>query len=183
MKIDNTYIEGLLVITPKVFEDERGYFFETYNQSLFNHKTGLNVNFVQDNESKSSYGTLRGLHYQRGKFAQAKLVRVLSGTVLDIAVDIRINSETYGKYFAIELSSSNKKQLFIPRGFAHGFVVLSDEAVFAYKCDNYYNKESEGGIIYNDPVINIDWIIPADDFILSQKDKENPLLGKHLSFN
>ncbi len=183
MKIDNTYIEGLLVITPKVFEDERGYFFETYNQSLFNHKTGLNVNFVQDNESKSSYGTLRGLHYQRGKFAQAKLVRVLSGTVLDIAVDIRINSETYGKYFAIELSSSNKKQLFIPRGFAHGFVVLSDEAVFAYKCDNYYNKESEGGIIYNDPVINIDWIIPADDFILSQKDKENPLLDKHLSFN
>jgi len=180
MIVEKTYIDGLLIITPKVFEDDRGYFFESYNKSIFQKETGLNIEFVQDNESKSSYGTLRGLHYQRGEFAQAKLVRVLSGTVLDIAVDIRENSPTYGKYFSIELSDTNKKQLFIPRGFAHGFVVLSEEAVFSYKCDNYYNKESEGGIIYNDKNIGIDWQIPESDFILSAKDKANPKFGNHL---
>jgi len=180
MIVEKTYIEGLLIITPTIFKDDRGYFFESYNKSIFQKETGLSIEFVQDNESKSSYGTLRGLHYQRGEFAQAKLVRVLSGTVLDIAVDIREESPTYGKYLSIELNDLYKKQLFIPRGFAHGFVVLSKEAVFSYKCDNYYNKESEGGIIYNDKNIGIDWQIPESDFILSPKDKANPQFGNHL---
>ena len=180
MIVEKTYIEGLLIITPTIFKDDRGYFFESYNKSIFQKETGLSIEFVQDNESKSSYGTLRGLHYQRGDFAQAKLVRVLSGIVLDIAVDIREESPTYGKYLSIELNDLNKKQLFIPRGFAHGFVVLSREAVFSYKCDNYYNKESEGGIIYNDKNIGIDWKIPESDFILSPKDKANPQFGNHL---
>lgn len=180
MTVTQTYIEGLVVITPKVFEDERGYFFESFNQKSFNKDIGLNIYFVQDNESKSSYGTLRGLHYQRHQYAQAKLVRVLSGRVLDVAVDLRERSKTYGQYFSIELNEENKKQLFIPRGFAHGFAVLSETAVFAYKCDNYYNKESEGGLIYNDPTINIDWKIPNKDILLSEKDKINPLFGQHL---
>jgi len=180
MIVEKTYIEGLLIITPTVFKDDRGYFFESYKKSVFQKATGLDIDFIQDNESKSSYGTLRGLHYQRGEYAQAKLVRVLSGKVLDIAVDIREGSATYGKYFSIELDDINKKQLYIPRGFAHGFVVLSQEAVFSYKCDNYYNKESEGGIIYNDKIINIDWQIPITDFILSAKDKIHPQFGNHL---
>ena len=182
MIVEKTHIEGLLIITPTVYEDDRGYFFESYNKHSFKKNTGIDIDFVQDNESKSSYGTLRGLHYQTGDFAQAKLVRVLSGNVLDIAVDIRESSATYGQYFSIELSDVNKKQLFIPRGFAHGFVVLSKIAVFSYKCDNYYNKESEGGIIYNDSAINIDWKIPESKFILSEKDKSNPKFGNHIKY-
>ena len=179
MIVEKTHIEGLLIITPTVFEDDRGYFFESYNKHSFKKETGLDIDFVQDNESKSSYGTLRGLHYQTGSFAQAKLVRVLSGNVLDIAVDIRENSETYGKYFSLELSDDNKKQLLIPRGFAHGFVVLSEEAIFTYKCDNYYNKEAEGGIIFNDSHLNIDWKIDPAEIILSEKDKQHPKFGQH----
>ena len=182
MIVEKTHIKGLLIITPTVFEDDRGYFFESYNKYSFKKETDLDINFVQDNESKSSYGTLRGLHYQTGDFAQAKLVRVLSGNVLDIAVDIREGSPTYGQYFSIELSDLNKKQLFIPRGFAHGFVVLSEIAIFSYKCDNFYNKKSEGGIIYNDSTINIDWKIPETKYILSEKDKSNPELGNHIKF-
>ena len=179
MKLTKTFIDGLFVLEPKVFEDQRGYFLESYNANTFEKVTGLKVNFVQDNESKSSYGTLRGLHYQTGIYAQAKLVRVITGEVLDIAVDLRKDSPTYGKYFSILLTEKNKKQLFIPRGFAHGFVVLSSDAIFAYKCDNYYNKESEGGIIYNDPALNIDWQIDDEDMILSDKDKLHPQFGKH----
>ncbi len=179
MKIIPTFIKDLLIIEPDVFADKRGYFFESFNKKRFEELTGKNIEFVQDNESKSKYGTLRGLHYQTGAFAQAKLVRVVTGKVLDIAVDIRENSKTYGQYFSLELSEDNKKQLFIPRGFAHGFVVLSEEAIFSYKCDNYYNKESEGGIIFNDHILNIDWKIGSGDIILSDKDKLHPVFGKH----
>jgi dTDP-4-dehydrorhamnose 3,5-epimerase len=168
-----TEIAGLLVFEPKVFEDSRGYFFEAYNEQIF-HEAGINMKFVQDNQSKSSYGVIRGLHYQMNPFAQTKLVRVLDGKILDVAVDIRKNSPTYGKHFAIELSAENKKQLFIPAGFAHGFSVLSETAIVLYKCDAFYNKESEGGIIYNDPSLNIDWKIPAGKEIVSDKDKLSP---------
>ena len=155
-----TKLKGCFILEPKVFNDKRGYFLESYNQEVFNEIIGKNINFVQDNESLSSKGVLRGLHYQAGKFAQAKLVRVIKGRILDIAVDITENSNTFGQYVAIELSEENKKQLFIPRGFAHGFVVLSHTAVFSYKCDNFYNKESEHGIIFSDPTLNIDWKLP-----------------------
>ena len=170
MKIYKTDIEGVVVIEPSVFEDERGYFFESYNQAKM-EEAGLNYTFIQDNQSKSSYGTVRGIHFQKGEFAQAKLVRVLEGTVLDVAVDLRKNSPTFGKYVAVELSAENKKQLMIPRGFGHGFSVLSKTAVFAYKCDNVYNKASEGGIRFDDPDINIDWKINPKDAILSEKIK------------
>lgn len=165
-----TKLKGCFILEPRVFEDNRGYFFESFNQSTFQKLIGSPINFIQDNESFSVKGTLRGLHYQQGAHAQAKLVRVVKGTVLDIAVDIRKHSPTFGAHVALELSEANKNQLFIPRGFAHGFVVLSDTAIFSYKCDNFYNKQSEGGIIYNDKDLNIDWILSENDFIVSEKD-------------
>lgn len=169
-----TKIKDVVIFEPRIFTDDRGYFFETYNEKLFNDN-GITAKFVQDNQSKSSYGVIRGLHFQKGEHAQAKLVRVLQGSVLDVAVDLQAGSETYGKYVAVELSDVNNLQLFIPRGFAHGFSVLSRTAVFAYKCDNLYCKESEGGIDCNDPDLGIDWQIPAEDRVLSEKDKLHPL--------
>jgi dTDP-4-dehydrorhamnose 3,5-epimerase len=165
-----TILKGCFIIEPMVFEDNRGYFFESFNQNTFNKLIGQHINFIQDNESFSLKGTLRGLHYQKEEYAQAKLVRVIQGKVLDIAVDIRNGSKTFGQYVSVELSEENKKQLFIPRGFAHGFIVLSDTAVFSYKCDNFYNKESESGIIYNDKNLNIDWVLKESEFIISEKD-------------
>lgn len=177
MQIIQTAIEGVLIIEPKVFGDSRGYFFESFNAKEFQEKTGLDITFVQDNESKSRYGVLRGLHFQKGEHAQSKLVRVIKGRVLDVAVDIRKGSPTFGKHVKVELTADNHRQIFIPRGFAHGFVVLSDEAVFQYKCDNLYAPESEGAIAWNDPAFGIDWQIPASDVILSEKDKHHPLLA------
>jgi dTDP-4-dehydrorhamnose 3,5-epimerase len=182
MKIEATPLKDCYIIHDTVFEDSRGYFFESFNQKTFNNLTGLNVNFVQDNQSKSTKGVLRGLHYQTGEFAQAKLVRVLQGKVLDVAVDLRQSSPTFCKYFAIELTAENRKQFFVPRGFAHGFVVLSNEAVFFYKCDNYYNKPSEGGLIYNDATLNINWQLPETDLLLSDKDKVLPNLQNAILF-
>ena len=176
MQIASTTLADCFIIRDTIFTDDRGYFFESFNREKFRALTNLDLNFVQDNQSSSTYGVLRGLHYQTGEYTQAKLVRVLQGSVLDIAVDIRQQSPTFGKHVAIELTAENNVQLFIPRGFAHGFVVLSDKAVFFYKCDNYYNKTSESGIIYNDPELNIDWKIPDADVILSEKDRSNPLL-------
>lgn len=170
MNFTKTDIEGLIIVEPKIFEDERGYFFESYNEKEF-VENGIDCKFVQDNQSKSSYGVVRGMHSQQGEHAQAKLVRVLKGKVLDVVVDIRKNSPTFGKTFSIELTAENKKQLFIPRGFLHGFAVLSDEAIFIYKCDNLYCKESEFGVRYNDPTLNIKWPIPDDKIIVSEKDK------------
>jgi dTDP-4-dehydrorhamnose 3,5-epimerase len=178
MTVTETHLQGCFIIEPKVFEDQRGYFFETFNQNRFNELIGDEVNFVQDNESASTKGVLRGLHYQTGTHAQAKLVRVIEGVVLDVVVDLRKDSKTYGEQFSIELSASNKKQLFVPRGFAHGFIVLSDTATFSYKCDNYYNKASEGGIIYNDKYLNIDWQLPESQFIISEKDLVLPTFEK-----
>ena len=175
MPFITTDIAGLLVFEPKVFEDSRGYFFESYNENVF-AKERLDIRFVQDNQSSSSYGVIRGLHYQLSPHAQIKLVRVLQGKILDIAVDIRVGSPTFGKSFCIELSAENKKQLFIPEGFAHGFSVLSKQAEVLYKCDKFYNKESEAGIIYNDPVLKIDWMIPTEQAIISDKDAALPLL-------
>ncbi|WP_347923217.1 dTDP-4-dehydrorhamnose 3,5-epimerase [Pontimicrobium sp. SW4] len=169
-----TKLKGCYILEPKVFEDKRGYFLESYNKNVFNEALDLEVEFVQDNESFSSKGVLRGLHYQVGKFAQAKLVRVIKGCVLDIAVDLTENSNTFGQHVAIELSEENKKQLFVPRGFAHGFVVLSETAIFSYKCDNFYNKESERGIIFSDHILNIDWKLPKNQLIISEKDINLP---------
>lgn len=176
MIFSETKLKGCFVLEPSVFKDNRGYFFESFNKERFDQGIGVKVNFVQDNQSFSQKGVIRGLHYQTGEFAQAKLVRVLSGKVLDIAVDIRKNSPTFGEHFSIELSSENKKQLFIPRGFAHGFAVLSDTAEFFYKCDNYYNKSSEGGVIFNDPTLNIDWKLSGDQYKVSEKDLVLPTL-------
>jgi dTDP-4-dehydrorhamnose 3,5-epimerase len=170
MTAEETKLKGCYVIEPTIFEDTRGFFFESFNQVKFNALIGENVDFIQDNESFSKKGTLRGLHFQKGEYAQAKLVRVIKGCVLDVAVDIRKDSVTFGEYVSIELSDDNKKQLFIPRGFAHGFVVLSDSAIFSYKCDNFYNKDAEGGIIYNDKSLNIDWKMSEDEIIRSKKD-------------
>ena len=170
MNFIKTDIDGVFIIEPKVFEDARGYFFESYNEAEF-IKNGITNRFVQDNHSKSSYGVIRGLHCQLGEHSQAKLVRVLKGRVLDVAVDIRRGSPTFGTHVAVELSDENNRQLFIPRHFLHGFSVLSDEAVFAYKCDNFYCKESEFGIRYDDPEIGIDWKIPAEKVITSEKDR------------
>ncbi|MCF1190331.1 dTDP-4-dehydrorhamnose 3,5-epimerase [Mangrovimonas sp. AS39] len=181
MIVKETKLKGCFVIEPKVFEDERGYFFESFNQEKFNGAIGAEVKFVQDNESFSAKGVLRGLHFQNGAFAQAKLVRVIQGEVLDVAVDLRINSETFGEYVSVKLSGQNKKQFFVPRGFAHGFVVLSDTAIFSYKCDNIYNKESEGGIIYNDKSLNIDWEFPLDQAQLSEKDLVLPTFEAYLN--
>lgn len=170
MEIEKTELEGCVILKPRIFNDDRGYFFESFNEAKFNEVTGTQTRFVQDNQSFSSYGVLRGLHAQSGEHVQAKLVRVLAGEVLDVAVDARPESATFGKHVAVKLSAENHLQLFIPRGFLHGFVVLSETAVFAYKCDNYYNKESEKGVIYNDPALNIDWLIAAEDAALSDKD-------------
>ena len=175
MNIISTSIAGVWIIEPKIFNDPRGYFFESYNQKEFNEKIGR-IDFVQDNESFSSYGVLRGLHFQKPPFAQSKLVRVIQGKVLDVAIDIRHGSPTFGKYVSVELSGENHRQFFIPRGFAHGFCVLSETALFQYKCDNFYAPQSEGAIAWNDPDLNIDWRISADKVLLSEKDRHHPLL-------
>ena len=177
MNIIPASLPGLFIIEPRIFEDSRGYFFESWNKEAF-EKAGLHYEFVQDNESLSTYGTIRGLHFQKGEHAQAKLVRVLEGAVLDVAVDLRKGSPTYGKHVAVELSSENKRQLLIPRGFAHGFSVLSETAVFAYKCDNLYCKASEGGIRYDDPQLAIDWKVEKGKELLSEKDRELPLFAE-----
>ncbi|MCH8330338.1 MAG: dTDP-4-dehydrorhamnose 3,5-epimerase [Bacteroidetes bacterium] len=176
MHFIDTNIPDLKVFEPTVFEDSRGYFFESYNAKVFKEEAGITSNFVQDNHSKSSFGVLRGLHYQLEPHAQAKIVCALHGEVLDVAVDIRKGSPTYGRHFSVVLSDDNKKQLYIPKGFAHGFAVLTETAVFAYKCDGFYAKEYEAGIIYNDPALNIDWQIDTSNAIVSDKDKELPLL-------
>lgn len=181
MNVIETKLKDCFIIEPKVHKDARGYFCETFNLKTFHSKIGFNVNFVQDNETFSSKGVLRGLHFQKGKHAQAKLVRVIKGSVLDVAVDLRSNSPTFGQYETVELTGDNKKQFFVPRGFAHGFVVLSDTALFAYKCDNFYNKESEGGIIYNDKDLGIDWQLPETELLLSEKDKILPTLESFLN--
>lgn len=175
MKAQETKLKGCFIIHDTIFKDERGYFFESYNQQKFQKETGLQVNFVQDNQSMSTKGVLRGLHFQTGEFAQSKLVRVFKGRVIDVAVDLRKDSPTFGQYEAVELSEENHLQFFIPRGFAHGFQVLSDEAIFFYKCDNFYNKASEGGIIYNDASINIQWNTTVEP-LLSEKDMALPTL-------
>ncbi len=170
MRVVETKLKDCFIIEPTFFKDERGYFFESYSQKKFEELTGLSPHFIQDNQSKSTYGVVRGLHQQLGDHAQAKLVRVLQGKVLDVAVDVRPGSETYGEHVAVELSEENHLQLFVPRGFLHGFAVLSDEATFSYKCDNFYNKESEDGIYPLDKTINVDWQIPSEKIILSDKD-------------
>ena len=175
MKVIQTTIPEVVIIEPDVFGDSRGYFFESYSQKKFDELVRP-VRFVQDNESKSKYGVLRGLHFQKGKDAQSKLVRVVKGRVLDVAVDIRKGSPTFGKYVAVELTEDNHRQLFVPRGFAHGFSVLSDEAIFQYKCDNLYAPHAEGAIAWNDPEIGIDWHLPAEDVLLSAKDAAHPML-------
>lgn len=173
-----TKLKGCYILEPKVIFDERGYFMESFNEKCFQEAVNEEIHFVQDNQSYSARGVLRGLHYQTGEHAQAKLVRVLSGEVLDVAVDIRPGYETFGEYVAVLLSAENQKQLFVPRGFAHGFLVLSETATFFYKCDNFYNKESEGGIIFNDPKVDIDWQFPESELIISEKDQVQPTLDK-----
>ena len=175
MEVKKTSIDGVFIIEPRIFEDSRGYFFESFSQREFEEKVGP-INFVQDNESKSSYGVMRGLHFQRPPFTQSKLVRCVKGAVLDVAVDIRKGSPTYGQHVAVELTEDNHRQFFIPKGFAHGFAVLSDTAVFQYKCDEFYHPESEGGINILDKTLNIDWRIPTDQAILSEKDTKHPFL-------
>ena len=175
MDIIKTAIDGVVIIEPRLFKDERGYFFESFSQKEFEEKVCKTV-FVQDNESKSSYGVLRGLHFQKPPFAQSKLVRVVRGAVLDVAVEIRKGSPTFGKHVAVELTAENHRQFFIPRGFAHGFSVLSQEVVFQYKCDNYYAPQSEGALAWDDPDLGIDWRIPAAEIVLSKKDKAHPRL-------
>lgn len=175
MNIIPTFIDGLYIIEPKIFPDPRGYFFESYSKKDFDEVIGP-VDFVQDNESSSCYGVVRGLHFQKGEHAQAKLVRCVEGTVLDVAVDIRRGSPTFGKWFSVELSGENHRQFFLPKGMAHGFAVLSERAIFQYKCDSPYCPESEGAIAWNDPDLGIDWHIPLDKVILSPKDSNHPLL-------
>jgi dTDP-4-dehydrorhamnose 3,5-epimerase len=175
MDVIKTNIEGVVIIEPRIFKDARGYFFESFSQREFEEKVGK-IQFVQDNESMSSYGVMRGLHFQRPPFTQSKLVRVIRGAVLDVAVDIRKNSPTYGKHVAVELTEDNHRQFFVPRGFAHGFAVLSDEAIFQYKCDNFYAPQADGGINILDGNLGIDWHIPMDKAILSEKDTKHPLL-------
>lgn len=182
MNVIKTDIEGVVVIEPQVFGDERGYFFESFNAERFLAETGIEVAFVQDNESRSKRGVLRGLHFQREPYAQAKLVRVVQGRVIDVAVDIRPGSPTFGKYVATELSGENHRQMFIPKGFAHGYVVLEDDTVFQYKCDDYYHPESEAGIAWNDPQIGIEWPLSEDEIILSDKDRKHPTLKELCKF-
>ena len=174
MKVSETHLEGCFVIEPKVFEDDRGSFFESFRKEVFEKKTGLKVDFIQDNQSISQKGVLRGLHMQKGEFAQAKLVRVVQGKVLDVAVDIRENSPTFGEHFSIELSSENNTQLFVPKGFLHGFATLENNTIVVYKCDNYYHKESELGVAYNDKDLNIDWSLLASEIEVSDKDSKSP---------
>lgn len=176
MKVIETGIEGLLIVEPQVFKDGRGHFFEAFSERDFQILTGRNLHFVQDNESESCYGVIRGLHFQQPPYAQSKLVRVVKGKVLDVALDLREGSPTFGRHLALELSGDNYRQLFIPQGFAHGFAVLSDSAVFQYKCDNYYAPSSEGAIAWNDPDLGIDWKLPPESIILSDKDRNHPLL-------
>ncbi len=180
MNVIKTDIDGLVIIEPRLFKDERGYFFESFSQREFDEKVGKIV-FVQDNESKSSYGVMRGLHFQRPPFTQSKLVRCVKGAVLDVAVDLRKESTTYGQHVSVELTEDNHKQFFIPKGFAHGFAVLSDTAVFQYKCDEFYHPEADGGISILDSSLNIDWDIPSDKAILSEKDTKHPLLKDFVS--
>jgi dTDP-4-dehydrorhamnose 3,5-epimerase len=177
MTATETKLKGCFIIEPKVLEDHRGYFFESFNQNRFNELIGKNIAFIQDNESFSSKGVLRGLHFQTGEYAQAKLVRVVKGAVLDVVVDMRKDSPTFSKHFSIELSEENKTQLFVPRGFAHGFIVLSDTTIFSYKCDNFYNKAYEQGLRYDDPSLGIDWRLPTNEFIVSNKDLALPTLS------
>lgn len=176
MEIIETNIPGVVIIEPRIFNDSRGYFFESWSQREFDEKVRP-VRFVQDNESRSCYGVLRGLHFQKGRSAQSKLVRVVHGAVLDVAVDIRRGSPTFGRHVAVELSGENHRQFFIPRGFAHGFSVLSEEVVFQYKCDNFYDPSSEGAVAWDDPALGIDWRIPAEKVILSAKDSAHPRLA------
>ncbi len=178
MELQHTPLKGCFILKPTIFKDNRGFFYETYNKTTFKKITGLSIDFVQDNQSNSTYGTLRGLHYQKGKMAQAKLVRVIQGKVLDIVVDIRKDSQTYGRHFSIILDDTNKLQLFIQRGFAHGFITLSKNSVFSYKCDNFYDKTSDGGIIYNDATLSLNWHLPKEDFIISKKDKQLPTFNE-----
>ena len=181
MEIIKTELPGVLIVEPTVYGDARGYFFESFNEREFREKSGFKVHFVQDNESLSSYGVLRGLHFQRPPHAQSKLVRVVKGEVLDVAVDIRPNSPTFGKHVAVRLNSENHRQFFIPKGFAHGFSVLSDVAVFQYKCDDFYAPDSEGAIAWDDPQLAIDWQLPAESIILSEKDKNHSSLSEYIS--
>lgn len=174
MKLIETKIKDLFILEPRIFEDDRGYFFESYNKKMLENLIDEEYNFIQNNESKSSYGVVRGLHYQLAPYSQAKLVRVLKGRVYDVAVDMRKNSPTFGEWVGVELSSDNKRQFLIPKGFAHGFSVLSENATFTYKCDEYYHPEAEAGIFYNDPKLGIDWKINKEDIILSEKDKLLP---------
>lgn len=176
MKVIETAIDGVVIIEPRIFADDRGYFFESFSERDFNSQVRT-VRFVQDNESRSAYGVVRGLHFQKPPFAQSKLVRVVRGAVLDVAVDIRKGSPTFGKHVAVELTADNHRQFFIPRGFAHGFSVLTDDVIFQYKCDNFYAPQSEGAIAWDDPALAIDWRIPADNVILSDKDRHHPLLA------
>lgn len=178
MDLIRTELEGCFLLKPKVFSDTRGYFYESFNKKTFVELSGLEIDFVQDNQAKSNYGTLRGLHFQQGVHAQAKLVRVLQGRVIDVAVDLRPGSLTYGHHVAMELSEENCLQLFVPRGFAHGYSVLEDDTVFAYKCDNYYCKDAEGGIYFADPSLNIDWQLPVNDILLSDKDRLLPRINQ-----
>jgi dTDP-4-dehydrorhamnose 3,5-epimerase len=179
LKVTETNLSGCIIFEPTIFNDERGYFFESYNARIFNDAIGKEIKFIQDNQSFSKKGVLRGLHFQKGEFAQAKFIRVIQGRVLDVVVDIRQDSPTFGEHFSVELSAENKKQLFVPRGCAHGFLVLSKQAQFFYKCDNYYNKESEGGIAYNDPDLNIDWKLSEEDLVLSENDLVLPFLKNY----
>ncbi len=181
MKIEQTPLKDCFILEPRVFKDERGFFYETYNAKQFKQVTGLDVNFVQDNQSKSSYGVLRGLHFQTGIMAQAKLVRVIKGRILDVAIDLRKDSETFGKSFSTILDDIKHRQLFVPRGFAHGFITLSETSIFAYKCDNFYDGPSEGGIIYNDATLSLDWHLPQKDFIISEKDLQLPTFKEVIS--
>ncbi len=181
MEVKKTDIEGVLIVEPKVWGDNRGYFFESFNARDFADKTGLEITFVQDNESKSRYGVLRGLHFQLPPYTQSKLVRCVKGRVLDIAVDIRKGSPTYGKWVSCELTEDNHRQFFVPKGMAHGFCVLSEEAVFQYKCDDFYHPEAEGGIAWDDPDIAVEWPIPAEDISLSERDKHHPSFKEFVS--
>ena len=179
MKIKQTALKDCYIIEPTIFEDDRGYFYEKFNEQKFQQLTEMNGHFVQDNISKSTYGVLRGLHLQKGDHAQAKLVSCLEGTVWDVAVDLRPDSPTFGKWFGVELSAENKLQFYVPRGFGHGFSVLTETAVFAYKCDNFYNKEAEGGVLWNDKDLQIDWKLAEVDILLSDKDKIQPTFAAH----
>lgn len=178
MEVIKTAIDGCLIIEPNVIRDNRGYFIETFNENTFREKTGIDAHFVQDNQSYSSKAVLRGLHYQTGEHAQAKLIRVLTGEVYDVAVDVRPESPTYGQHVGVILSAENHRQFYIPRGFAHGFVVLSETATFFYKCDNFFHKAAEAGVSYNDPALNIDWMLPKESLLVSERDQNLPILAE-----